>query len=148
MIMIGYLSPAGRAFDPIRQMRQAQQVVNRLLGNLRLPTASSIPLLNIWIGHEGALITAEVPGVPDDGLEIAVHQNTVTLRGNRPSEPLPEGAVVHRRERMTGPFTRSVLLPFRVDGDRAAARFRNGVLSLEVPRAEADRPHRISVSRE
>jgi HSP20 family protein len=84
--------------------------------------------------------------VPEE-LDIAVHQNTVTLRGRRPAENLPEDAVVHRQERTTGGFARNLILPFRVDGDHAMAKFRNGLLRLDLPRPEADQPHKINVSR-
>ena len=88
-----------------------------------------------------------MPGVAPEDLDIAVHQNTVTLRGRRPAEPLAEDAVIHRQERPTGAFARNLVLPFRVDGDRATANFRNGVLRLDLPRPDADKPHKITVNR-
>jgi HSP20 family protein len=145
--MLSHYGAAGRWFDPTRQMHQAQQDMNRLLGSLRLPAPPEFPLMNVWTSAEGAVITAEIPGVVPEELDIAVHQNTVALRGNRAPEQLPEGAIVHRQERVTGTFARNVMLPFRVDGDRAAARFSLGVLRLELPRPAADKPHKITVSR-
>lgn len=138
---------AGRWFDPLRQMRSAQQDMGRVFDNLRLAALPDFPLMNIWTGSDGAVITAEAPGVVPEELEISVHQNTVTLRGRRLAEPLAEDAVIHRQERRTGPFARNFILPFRVDGDRASAKFRNGVLRLDLPRPEADKPHKIKVSR-
>jgi HSP20 family protein len=145
--MLSHHGTAGRWFDPTRQMHQAQQDMNRLLGSLRLAAPPEFPLMNIWTGAEGAVVTAEIPGVVPEELDIAVHQNTVALRGSRAAEPLAEGAVVHRQERVTGAFARNVVLPFRVDGDRASARFSQGVLRLELPRPAADKPHKITVSR-
>ena len=92
-------------------------------------------------------MTAEMPGVAPEDLDIAVHQNTVTLRGRRPAPTLAEDSVIHRQERTTGAFARDLVLPFRVDGDHAIAKFKNGVLRLELPRPEADKPHKITVSR-
>lgn len=145
--MLNYLENTGRGLDPVRQMRFAQRDMSRLLNNLRVAAPPEFPLMNIWAGPDGAVVTAEIPGVVPEELDIAVHQNTVTLRGSRPAEPLPEGAVVHRRERVTGAFGRNLILPFRVDGDKATAKFRHGVLRLDLPRPEADRPHKINVSR-
>ena len=81
------------------------------------------------------------------GAFLKRYQNAVTLRGSRPAEPLEEDAVIHRQERVTGAFARNLILPFRVDGDHATAKFRNGVLWLDLPRPQADRPHKITVSR-
>jgi HSP20 family protein len=137
----------GRGFDPLRQMRFAQRDMSRLFDNLRLLAPAQFPAMNIWAGPDGAVVTVEIPGVVPEELDIAVHQNTVTLRGRRPTEQLAEDAVVHRQERITGPFTRNLTLPFRVDGDQSTAKFRNGVLRLDLPRPEADKPHKINVSR-
>lgn len=145
--MLQNLDSTGRWVDPLRQMRFAQRDMSRLFDNLRVVAPPEFPLMNVWAGSDGAVITAEIPGVVPEELDIAVHQNTVTLRGRRPAETLAEDAVVHRQERITGPFTRNFVLPFRVDGDHATAKFRNGVLRLDLPRPEADKPHKINVSR-
>lgn len=145
--MLHNIENSGRWFDPLRQMRSAQRDMGRLLDNLRLPAAPEFPLMNIWTVADGAVITAEIPGVVPEELDIAVHQNTVTLRGSRPAEPLAEDGVIHRRERISGDFARNLILPFRVDGDRATAKFRHGVLRLDLPRPVADRPYKITVSR-
>ncbi len=145
--MLHNLENTGRWYDPMRQMRSAQRDMSRVLDNLRLAAPPEFPLMNIWAGSDGAVVTAEIPGVVPEELDIAVHQNTVTLRGRRPAEPLSDDALVHRQERRTGAFARNIVLPFRVDGDRAAAKFRNGVLRLDLPRPEADKPHKITVSR-
>ncbi|CAH0342582.1 Hsp20/alpha crystallin family protein [Rhizobium sp. CECT 9324] len=145
--MLHNIENTGRGFDPLRQMRSAQSDMSRLLDNLRLVAAPEFPLMNIWAGTDGAVITAEIPGVLPEDIDIAVHQNTVTLRGSRAAEPLAQDAVIHRQERATGAFARNLVLPFRVDGDRATAKFRHGVLRLDLPRPDADRPHKITVSR-
>jgi HSP20 family protein len=140
-------APMGRWFDPIRQMRRAQADMDRLMRGFRLAPQPEFPLMNVWAGADGAVIAAEIPGVVPEELDIAVHQNTVTLKGTRAAEPLAEDAVVHRKERITGAFVRTVTLPFRADGDNASARFSRGVLHLELPRPEADKPHHIKVNR-
>lgn len=145
--MLAYQGNAGRWFDPLRQMQLMQRDMNRLTDSLRMPLAPEFPLMNIWAGANGAVITAEIPGVSPDDLEIAVHQNTVTLRGRREAERVGEDDILHRQERAVGAFGRSLVLPFRVDGDKAAATFRNGLLRLDLPRPEADRPRKITVSR-
>jgi len=68
-----------------------------------------------------------------------------TLRGSRQPEEVGEGVTFHRRERRFGSFTRTFRLPFDVDADKVEARFQNGVLSITLPRAEADKPKKIAV---
>jgi HSP20 family protein len=136
-----------RWFDPMQQLRKAQEDINRLFSGLRVPLAAEFPLVNVWAGPEGAIVTAQVPGVNPDDLEIAVHEDTVTLSGKRVLDEVPQDAVVHRRERPHGAFSRTFVLPFRLDADKAAAKFKHGVLTLDLARPAADKPRQIKVAR-
>lgn len=134
-----------RLLDMLREMRRAQEEMNRLFGGLRFALRSEFPLVNIWVGAEGAIVTAQVPGVSPDQLDVTVHQDTVTMRGKREA-PSFEGEVVwHRQERPHGPFTRTFAVPFRVDADRVFARFERGVLTLVLPRPESDKPRHVKI---
>jgi HSP20 family protein len=126
-------------------MRRTQEEMNRLFGGLRFDLRAEFPPLNLWAGPDGAIITAEVPGISPDQIEITVYHNTVTLRGKREPEPMDEEATVLRRERPQGAFGRTVVLPFRVDAEQVSARFENGVLRLQLPRPAADKPRQIKV---
>jgi HSP20 family protein len=132
--------------DVAREMRRTQEEMNHLFGGLRLGMRPEFPPVNIWASPEGALVTAEVPGVSPEQIEVTVHQDTVTLRGKRESD-VPADAVEHRRERVEGPFQRSIVLPFRVDADKVSARFDRGVVTLELPRPAADKPRQVKVAR-
>ena len=141
------LRGVNRWFDPMQQLRKAQEDINRLFSGMRVPAAGEFPLVNVWAGPEGAIVTAQVPGVSPDELDIAVHEDTVTLSGKRALSEVPANAVVHRRERPQGAFSRSFVLPFRLDADKAAAQFTRGVLTLNLARPEADKPRQIKVTR-
>jgi HSP20 family protein len=130
----------------LRDMRRAQDEMDRLFGGFRLALRTEFPAVNVWVGTDGAIVTAQVPGVSPDQLDVTVHQDTVTLRGKREVEALDGETTVHRRERPQGPFTRTVSLPFRVDADRVAARFERGVLTLELPRPESDKPRHVKIA--
>jgi HSP20 family protein len=146
--MLTQYTPPFRRINPLLQMRHMQNDLSRAIGGLRLaPPQIDFPTINIWANSDGAILTAEVPGVAPEDLDIAVHQDTVTLRGKRDPEPLPQDAVVHRAERATGRFARSFTLPFRIDPDGVNARFKQGVLTLELPRPEEEKPKRIQVQR-
>jgi HSP20 family protein len=131
--------------DLFREMRRAQEDMNRLFGGLRFALRTEFPSANVWASAEGAIITAQVPGVQPDQLDVTVHQDTVTLRGRRDPEAMDGDAIVHRRERPYGPFTRTFILPFRADADRVTARFNRGILTLELPRPESDKPRHVKI---
>jgi len=108
-------------------------------------TAPSFPALNIWSNEDELIITAEVPGINPEDLDISVVGDSLTLKGAREVEELEEGARYHRQERGYGNFSRTVQLPFPVDIDSVNAKFTNGVLEINLPRAEADKPRKIAV---
>ena len=91
------------------------------------------------------MITAELPGVQQDDLEITVHRDTVTLRGER-QDKLDDAGAYHRRERGSGTFVRTFGLPFQVDPDKVDAKLKDGILTLSLQRPEHDKPKRIRVS--
>jgi HSP20 family protein len=103
------------------------------------------PAMNVWTNEDGAAITAELPGVNPEDIDISVVGDTLTLSGNRQPEELGDGDTYHRRERGYGQFTRTFQLPFPVEVDQTEAVFEKGVLHLSLPRAEADKPKKISV---
>ena len=144
--MLRGMTSATRGYNPLLDMQRAQADLNRMFGTMRFYPPPEFPLLNLWTNPDGAIIKAEVPGVSADDLEISIRRDTVTLRGTRKGEPT-EDAVVLRQERVTGSFARNMVLPFRVDAEKASAKFDHGVVTLTLPRPEEDKPHRISISR-
>jgi HSP20 family protein len=71
--------------------------------------------------------------------------DTLTVSGKRQSVNLEDGERLHRRERGYGEFTRTFQLPFNVEADAVEAAFEKGVLNIVLPRAEADKPKKITV---
>jgi HSP20 family protein len=129
--------------DPFRELRRLQEEMDRLAGAFT-PAAASFPAVNLYAGRDGIAVSAELPGVAKDELEIHAHRDTLTLRGTR--RPAAEDeAAFHRRERRSGAFTRTIQLPFRVDPEQIEARLENGVLQLSLQRPEEDKPRRIEV---
>ena len=98
-------------------------------------------------GHAGARLARAVLAESDfdpDKIEISVVGDTLKVSGSRTPEDVGEGKY-HRRERSCGRFARSFQLPFQVEGDAVEASFERGVLHINLPRAEADKPKRIEV---
>jgi HSP20 family protein len=138
----------GRRPDLLREIRRSQQDMNRFFGGLGFALRPELPPVKVWAGAEGAIITAEIPGVAPDQIDVTVYQDTVTFRGKRDPEKLGDDVLVHRQERVHGPFARTVVLPFRVDADKVAARFARGMLSLELPRPASDKPRQVKIARD
>lgn len=134
--------------SPWEEMERLQREINRLfeLPSMRSFAAAGFPLMNLWSNDEGAVITAEVPGIDIKDLEISVLGQTLTLRGERKLDEIDNDKVsYHRQERSFGKFVRTIELPFAVDADKVEARLDKGVLVIRLPRAEADRPRKIAV---
>ena len=134
---------------PWQEMERLHREMNRLFSDTFTHaggrTAPSFPAMNVWTNEESAVITAELPGVSPDSIDISVVNDTLTLTGNRSAEELPDGAKYHRRERTFGQFTRTFHLPFNVEVDKVEAVFKNGVLHLSLPRAEVEKPKKIAI---
>jgi HSP20 family protein len=101
--------------------------------------------MNVWTSEDNAIVTAELPGVNLADIDISVENELLSVRGDRQPDELEEGGTYHRRERRHGSFVRTFRLPFRVAANEVQASYQNGVLSIVLPRAEADKPRRIAI---
>lgn len=131
-------------FGSLRDMQRLQDSLNRTLSASAANNAPEFPPINVWTSESGALVRAEIPGIAPEDVDISLMHDTLTIRGSRQAEDL-KGASRHRHERGHGQFTRSLQLPFGVDADKVQAKFSNGVLQITLPRAEAEKPRRITV---
>ena len=107
-----------------------------------MPT--SFPRIGLFDAKEQLVLRAELPGVAESDLDISVEEGVLSLRGTRKVE-LPKGYTVHRQERPETSFARSFALPCRVDADKATASLKNGVLTLQLPKAPEVKPRQITV---
>ena len=133
-----------------REIERLRRDMDRLveISMPRLPRArvARFPAVNVWTNdQEGVIVSAELPGVSPEALDISVTADTLTISGSRSPEDLPEGAQYHRRERYCDEFSRAVQLPYTVDTNQVEASAENGVLTITLPRAEAEKPKQIEV---
>ena len=137
-----------RRWDPFASDAPLHRLFNEMFERWDHTLRSeSFPAINISTDEEKMLVTAEVPGLRAEEIDIAVEGNTLTLKGERKAPESNEKDTWHRRERRYGTFTRIVELPYSVDSDKVEARLQNGVLHLQLPRAEAERPRRITIQK-
>lgn len=106
---------------------------------------SEFPAFNVWSNDEAAVITSELPGVKMEDLEITVTGNAVGIKGSRKDEAPAEGRFA-RRERPAGEFMRTIELPFQIDASKVEAKLANGMLRVDLPRSEMDKPRKIAIS--
>lgn len=144
-----WLQSYGRPTGVWRDLARLQRQMDRLYRGAYQPEGTAVapayPALNVWTNEDGAMVTAELPGIEPDDIDISVVGETLTVHGSRTAEELPEGATYHRRERGHGRFSRTFQLPFPIATDGVDASFENGVLTITLPRHEADKPRKIEV---
>jgi HSP20 family protein len=111
------------------------------------PGMASSLALDVKETPEKFMITASVPGVPESDIDISILGDTLRIRGQRKeeTEEASEGGRWLLRERRFGAFERTVSLPTSVEADKATANFKDGVLTIELPKAEAAKPRNIPV---
>jgi len=146
MSQLDLLRPWGlespRGYGALR--REMDELFDRFAFAPALGARTAFPALNLYETEEAYVLTAEVPGVAPEELEISLEGATVTLRGER-KVASEEGASVHRSERPVGAFRRAIDLPVPIDGEKVEAVHRHGVLTLRLPKAPEHRPRQISV---
>ena len=103
------------------------------------------PALNLHETEKGYTIEAELPGFTDENIHVAVRGDTLTLKGSRESESNKEGATIHRRERWSGSFERTLRLPAEVDSERVSATLINGILTITLPKPEVAAPRKVAI---
>jgi HSP20 family protein len=132
-------------FDPFAELRRMQSEMNRVFSGFNATAAREFPPINIWLDEHSVVLTAELPGITRDDVNLSLQEDVLTLAGKREPKLQEQNPNWQRRERAYGTFSRTVQLPFRVDPDKVQARFNNGILEIELQRLEADRPKKIEI---
>lgn len=140
---------SGRSLEP-GGMNPFWSSVERLALDLQRDNAVQAPVfapcLEV-VEHESEfLVTAELPGLEEKDFQIEVHGNVLTLRGEKRSEQTGEREGRHFNERVYGEFRRGIELPVEVSSEKASASFKNGVLAITLPKAEASKVRHIPVT--
>jgi HSP20 family protein len=135
--------------DPFETLFNFQQALDQLRASAWLDAGlsgqGSFPPLNAFRKGHDIVVIAEVPGVKKSDLQLEIKGDTIRIAGTKNAGP-QEKASVHRRERRSGRFDRTITLPIEVDADRVKAECRNGILALFLPRAEHDKPRAIAIN--
>ena len=139
-----------RLYSDFSPLTRLHSEMNRLMEHFfedmpeARPYAAGYPAINVWEDGDAAYIECELPGLTLNDIEVLVTGNEVTLKGERKIAD-HEKAAWHRRERSQGSFIRTLTMPWAVDADKVSATFRDGILTVQLPRAESAKPKKVKV---
>ena len=134
-----------RLSETMPEMMNLQREMNRLFSNMGQKSPQEYPAVNIWDKKGSAVITAELPGIDPEKLDISVSGDTVTISGAANQETLAANEIYLRQERGVGSFKRNIQLPFQIDAQAVEARYEKGILAVVLPRAKEDLPKKIKI---
>ena len=106
-----------------------------------------VPAFEVKETSDAFVLKADIPGVTEGELDIAVHNSVLTVSGTRQAEERKEGEAFALYERQYGSFTRSFSLPDSADGDRIEAKLEAGVLTLTIAKRAQAKPRKIAVQK-
>ncbi len=143
--------PMTRGWANMGEVGRLRQEMDRLFSGLMDPQGQAnqsgvFPSINVYEQDGAYMLTAELPGVSGEDLDIAVHGKTVNIKGERKVPESAGNVKYHRREREYASFNRAVGLPDELDADKVAAKIKNGVLTLTLPKAASAQPRKIKVN--
>ncbi len=126
-------------------MRLFQDSVNRIFSDSAAARPWT-PNVDIKENENEIELTADVPGVEQKNIDIKIEDGTLTLKGERKFEETKDGEGYHRIERGYGSFVRCFSMPDSVDPEKVKASYKNGVLTVTLPKKEAAKPRSVKVA--
>jgi len=153
MSLIRYQSPELSTWPSFDRWIDLRDEMNSLF---ELPTMGNLtrqaqlfsgwtPALDLYQDNDNVIATVELPGMRKEDIEISLQDGMLTISGERKSETA-EGDKAERTERYVGKFRRSISLPTQVDASKVTATYRDGILSVTLPKAEEAKPKQIQVN--
>lgn len=136
--------------DPLTMFEQMRRELNNLMdhydhGLFRRPRA--FPPVNVWEDASALYAEVETPGFDMNDVELFVQANELTIKGRRESQDKKDWTY-HRRERSTGEFVRTIVLPMHVNSEAVEATLKDGVLTIAMPKAEEAKARKVKVRAE
>ena len=147
-----FMRPISR--DTLRDLQNMTDRVDRLLAGRNMPSAGRdeamalvdwAPTVDVMETDEEFQIRAELPGVEKKDVKLSVENGVLLISGHREQEKEEKGKRYHRIERAYGNFARSFTVPEAVDAEKVTADFKNGLLTVRLPKSEKARPKSIEV---
>ncbi len=144
-----------RALTPWTGMATLRQEMDRFFDRFFEPRWEEFPALTEWAPlldvsetKDALVVKAEVPGMDPKEIQISLQEQLLTIKGEKRQEREEKDERHHRIERSYGAFTRAVRLPVAVDGEKVTATFKNGVLTIKLPKTPAAKGTTIPIKAE
>ncbi len=138
--------------NPVREMLTFRNALDRMFDDSFFAPFKSGDLvdwglpLDVMEKDDNFIVKASIPGINPADLEITLENDVLTLKGETKSETDEQTERYHLRERRVGRFGRAITFPVRVNGEAVNADYKDGVLTLTVPKAEEVKPRRININ--
>ena len=140
-------------WEPFQELVTLRQAMDKLFSDsfvrmprsLELEEGVAVPAVDIYEDADKIGIKASMPGVKPEDIDINITPNAVTIKGTTESEKEVKDENFVRKERYYGTFTRTIALPSGLKIDKAEATIANGVLTLEIPKAEEVKPKTVKI---
>ena len=141
-------------FDPFNSLARLQRDMGRLCGSglrdangdVAIGECRWTPAIDIREDDNGYVLSADLPGVQRDDVDITMDRNRLTIRGKRAATQAREDGKFLRSERISGTFHRQFTLPQTVARDDISAKYENGVLEVVLPKGAEAQPRKIAVA--
>ncbi|MBP7998764.1 MAG: Hsp20/alpha crystallin family protein [Chloroflexi bacterium] len=138
--------------NPVREMMTLRGALDRMFDDSFFAPFRQDELvdwglpLDVLEKDDNFIVKASVPGINPNELDITLENDVLTIKGESHSEKEETNERYHLRERRVGRFGRTVTFPIRVNGEAITADYKDGVLTLTVPKAEEVKPRRININ--
>jgi HSP20 family protein len=110
------------------------------------PMQAWSPALDVHEDKDKFTVSLELPGLKREDISVHLEDGSLVIAGERKEETVSDTTQIHRRERFYGKFSRALTLPTAVAGDKVKADYKNGILTVTLPKAEEAKPKQINVS--
>ncbi len=125
-----------RLFDaPLAELTRTSQILS-----------GWTPALDLYEDRDNMYVRVELPGMRKEDIDLSLHEGSLSISGERKSDEKYKDAEVYRSERFFGRFQRTVTLPTPVQVDRVKAQYKDGILTVSLPKAEESKPKHIELS--
>ena len=153
MKLMRFQSPVLATWPTFNRLTDLRDEIDRLFESpltelARTPSVFSgwTPAIDLYEDKDSVVVKAELPGMKKEDIEVTLHEGTLSLSGERKSEKKVEDADVYRAERFYGRFQRTISLPTPVAADKVTAEYKDGILTVKLPKTEEAKPKQINVN--
>ncbi|CUU07432.1 HSP20 family protein [Candidatus Thermokryptus mobilis] len=135
-------------YSPFKEIEMMEKEINKMFNDFfrSFDRGYEYPLMDIIDSKDDLVIYVEVPGVSKDDIKVKIHNDVLTISGERKEPELPEKANCLIREREFGKFMRSVRLPYPIEVSKVSAEYKDGILKITLPKKEEVKPKEIQIN--